>query len=150
MIEKELKLIRIVHIGLMTGVFVFIVLSVYLNQIGGSIAFNEDDLETKLFLIVSNVMAVVSISGGVYIFKKRIKDIGSLDLLDKITKYREATLLRTAAIEGSTFFFIVCFMLSGSNIFLVESIVGFTLIAILFPTNYRIAKEINHDIRAFY
>jgi hypothetical protein len=147
MIKKELKSIKIVHVGLMTGVFVFIVFSVYLNQLAGSFAFEEDSVETKLFMVISNVMAVFSISSGIFIFKKRIKDIGTLDLFEKLTKYREAMIIRTATIEGATFFFIVCFMLSGSNIFLLESIVGFLLITFLFPTNFRIAKEIEHDIR---
>ena len=101
-------------------------------------------------MIVSNFMAVVSISSGAIIFKRRIKDIEALDLYEKLTKYRAALTIKVGTIQGSTFFFIVSFMLTGSNVFLLESIVGFLLITFLFPKKIRIAKEINHDIRELY
>ena len=146
-LKNEIKALKRVHIGLISGVLLFIILSIYLNYIGGSFAFESDSNETKLFMIVSIVLAIGSISGGLIVFKKRIKNIASFNLIDKITKYREAAIIRVATIEGATFFFIVCFMLSGNYIFLVEAIGGFLFMLALFPTNYRIAKETKHDVR---
>ena len=149
-IKQEVTGIRIVHSAMIIGIFVFLMLSFFLNQKIGSFAFKEDSLETKLFLIISNIMAISSITIGLFLFRNRLKKIENFELIEKLKKYREATILRSSTIEGPAFFFIVCFMLCGSFIFFIEAILCLGLISYFFPTSSRIANEIRHEISVFY
>lgn len=75
--------------------------------------------------------------GGLMVFKRRVKDIETLDLIEKLQKYREAMIVRTAAIEGPDLFFNEGFILFGSEVFLIEAFAGLILLAFFFPTNFR-------------
>lgn len=148
-LKQELRSMKIVHSALMIGVMVFLVVSVYLNQMAGSLAFDmeKDKFIFNIFLFVSNLFAIVSISVGLFVFKTRLKNIESFDLYEKLSKYREAMIVRSATIEGTAFFFIVCFLLFGANVFLIEASVGLIVLVLFYPSNYRIAQELKHDVR---
>ncbi len=149
-LKQDLKSIKIIHTAFMLGVFFFLIISVYINTVVGNFAFDPNSFESKLLFIASNVLGIISITAGAVVFKQRMKDIEAFDLLGKIQKYREASIIRSATIESTTFFFIVCFLLSGSYIFIAEAIAGFAILGFFYPTNDRISKEINHDIKDLY
>jgi hypothetical protein len=69
------------------------------------------------FLIIFNVIFIGTVSGGWIVFSKKIRDIEKLKLSEKLKKYREASLVRAATIEGAAFLFIVGFMITGVFIF---------------------------------
>ena len=148
-LTQQLKSLKIVHIALMIGVLLFLFIAIYLNQTEGG--FVQDVTLMNILLIASNAMSIISITGGLFVFNKRIEDVKLGEtLFVKLTKYREVMIIRSATLEGSSFFFVVCFFLFGSTVFLIEAFVGLAVLSFFFPTNYRIAKEINHDIREFY
>ena len=123
--------------------------TIYLNQTTGGLLIdgeNNDDF-INLFLLATNILAAGGILGGIIVFSKKINKITPSQLTEKLTKYREAMIIRDATIEGAAFFFIVGFMITGSSIFLIEAIVVLVLLIFFFPTNIRIANEMNHDIR---
>lgn len=150
-LKQELKSLKIVHAALVMGVLLFLIISIYLTQMNGGLAFDveKDRFIFNLFIFISNMMAVVSISTGLFVFKNRIKEIAKLELAEKLRVYREAMIIRSATIEGASFFFVVCFFLFGSSIFLIEGAVGLAVLASFYPTNNRIAQEINHNVREF-
>lgn len=149
-LRQDLKSIKIIHTAFMLGVFFFLIISVYINSVVGNFAFDPTSFESKLLFVASNVLGIISITAGSYVFKQRMKDIESFDLLGKIQRYREASIIRSATIESTTFFFIVCFLLSGSYIFIAEAIIGFAILGFFYPTKDRISNEINHDIKDLY
>lgn len=144
---QELKSIKIVHTALSIGVLSFLLIATFITQTVGELAFKPDGFEAKLLLIISNVFAIIAIILGSKIFKKRLKDIDSLDLEQKLHKYREAMIVRSATIESAAFFFIVSLFLTGSYVFLAEGVIALSILVYFFPVNYRIANETNHDIR---
>ncbi|HRW63702.1 MAG TPA: hypothetical protein P5132_09450, partial [Bacteroidales bacterium] len=137
--ENNLKNLRIIHIALMLGVMFFLLVSVFINQQTGALAFEKDSPEADIFLVVSNIIALAAITGGAFVFRNRLKGIDSLNLQDKLLKYREAHIIRAATIESPTFFFLVCFILFGSSIFIIEAICCFAILGFLFPSTSRIA-----------
>jgi hypothetical protein len=148
-LTQQLKSLKTVHIALMSGVLLFLFIAIYINQAEGG--FVRDVSLMNIFLIASNAMSIISITGGLFVFNKRIKDVKLGEtLFVKLTKYRDVMIIRSATLEASSFFFVVCFFLFGSTVFLIEAIAGLALLLFFFPTNYRIAKEIDHDIREFY
>lgn len=146
-VKQELKSIKIIHAALMIGVLSFLLIATFITQTVGEIAFKPESFEAKILLIVSNSFAVIAIVAGTTIFKKRLKDVSSLDLTGKLTKYREAMIIRSATIESAAFFFIVCFFLTGSYVFLAEGVFVLSMLIYYFPGNYRIANETNHNIK---
>jgi len=148
--ENNLKNLRIIHIALMMGVLLFLLASVFINQQTGALAFEEGRPEADIFLLVSNIIALAAITGGTFVFRSRLKGIDSLSLHDKLLKYREAHIIRAATIESPAFFFLVCFILFGTSVFIIEAICCFAILGFLFPSTSRIAKETKHDVSVFY
>ncbi len=145
-LNKKIKGIKIIHIGILTGLLFFILISIFINQKEGGFIDNDKTL-LNIFLIVANLFSLVSVIVGLIFFQKKIKNTESLNLNEKLDKYREAMIIRIATINGASFFLIIGFMLFGAYILLFEAFAGLALLLIFFPTNYRIAKEIKHDLR---
>ncbi len=145
-ITEALKSLRTVYIALMMGIISFSVISIFLNQTAGPFS-EEDDFFKNVLLLVSSTMAVISIYAGTLIFKKRMEGIEKLTLMEKLDLYRSAMIVRAATMEGSGFFFIICFVLAGSPISFVEIMAILAIMIYFFPSNNRLATEIKHDQR---
>ena len=148
-IKQETRSLKIVHIALIIGTAFFLVISFVLNQTTGGFIDNGNETNEfkSLLLIVANVMTVFSIPGGLIIFRQKMKNIDRLLLPQKLPLYRQATIIRAATMEGPAFMFIVGFMLTGSKIFMYEGLGILMFMIFHFPTNSRIARETNIDIR---
>ena len=145
--SPDLKSIKIVYGALLSGVIFFLVISVVLiYQIDGPFVAKDQFMEQALIL-VSSLFAVVSVSSGIYIFRKRMSAVETLSLKEKIATYQSAMIIRAATMEGSVFFFIICFLLQGSMITFVEVLSIIALMIYFFPTTIKVSDEIKHDLR---
>ena len=145
-VKQELKTVKLVHFALIAGVLLFLIFAIFINQFQGPFI-GEDEELMLILLIAANVLTISSIVGGQFVFKKRINDIETYDLPVKLKKYRDVMIVRSATLEAPAFFFIVCYLLFGTSIFLFEALACFILLTVFFPSNFRIAKEIKHDLR---
>lgn len=143
--STDIKAIRIVYIGLMLGVVFFLLIAIASTLKTGSIGINDPVFE-QILLIVSTLMAFVSIPAGIIIFKKRTENIQDQNLKSKIETFRSAMILRAATMEGAGFFFVVCVVLTGSKISMIEAVVVLAVMLLYFPTNARLAHEMKHDL----
>lgn len=148
-LQQELKSMKIIHIALVTGVAFLILISIFLNQSMGDIMIESKENEgfKNIFLLVANILSFGSILAGIMISNKKIQDIEGFQLSEELKKYREVIIIRAATIEGAAFLFIIGFILTGSNIFLLEGIAVLILMLFFFPTKNRIVNKIKHDIR---
>jgi hypothetical protein len=55
-------------------------------------------------------------------------------------------ILRAATMEGAGFFFVVCVVLTGSKISMIEAVVVLAIMLLHFPTNTRLANELKQDL----
>lgn len=143
--SADIKAIRIVYIALMLGVAIFLLIAFALTLKTGSLGINDPFFE-QVLLIISTLMALVSIPAGIIIFKKRTENIQNLNLAEKLNTFRSAMILRAATMEGAGFFFVVCVVLTGSKISMIEAVVVLAVMLLYFPTNTRLAREMKHDL----
>lgn len=143
--SSDIKAIRIVYIALMLGVAFFLLIAIALTLKTGSLGINDPFFE-QVLLIVSTIMALVSISSGILVLKKRVENIQNFNLTEKLNTFRSAMIIRAATMEGSGFFFVVCVVLTGSKISMIEAVVVLAAMLLYFPTNARLAREMKHDL----
>lgn len=143
---SDIKSLRIVYMALMIGVAFFLLIAFILTPKTDSLG-ETDPFFEQVLLIVSTLMAVVSITSGIFILKKRTENIQNMNFEEKLFTFRSAMILRAATMEGSGFFFVVCVMLTGSKISMIEALVVLAVMFLYFPTNSRLADEMKHDIR---
>lgn len=143
---SDIKSLRIVYIALMLGVTLFLLVAITLtlksDPIGG-----PDPIFDQVLWIVSTLMAFVSIPSGIFIFKKRTENIQNMNFEEKLITFRSAMIVRAATMEGVGFFFVVCVILTGSKISMVETLVVLAVMFLYFPTNARLADEMKHDLQ---
>ena len=102
-----------------------------------------------IFLIAANIIGIPAVIGGLYFFKKITANIRDSEIEDKLSKFRTGMIIRAAATEGAGFIFIVGYLISNSSIFLIEVIITLAVMVYFFPTNERLSKEMDIDLRNF-
>lgn len=144
----DIKSIRTIYIALILGVAFFLTITISLIYISGPLE-EYDAFFQQILLIVSTIMAIISVTSGIIIFKKRTENIQDMSFQEKLNTFRSAMILRAATMEGSGFFFVVCVVLTGSMISMIEALVVLTIMLLYFPTNMRISEEMKLDLREF-
>lgn len=143
---SDIKSLKIVYMALMSGVAFFLLIAFILTLKSGPLGGNDPDLE-QIVLIVSTLMAIISIPSGIIIFKKRTENIQSMNFEKKLSTFRSAMIVRAATMEGAGFFFVVCVVLTGSKISMIEALIVLGIMFLYFPTKTRLAEEMKHDLR---
>ncbi len=143
---SDLKAIRIVYIALMLGVATFLLIAFVLILKTGPLG-GTDPFFDQVLLIVSTLMGIVSIPSGIIIFKKRTENIQEMNFAEKISTFRSAMIVRASTMEGAGFFFVICVVLTGSKISMIEAIIVLAVMFLYFPTNCRLADEMKHDLQ---
>lgn len=144
--SSDIRAIRIVYIALLLGITFFLLIAFVLNLKAGPLGGNDPFFE-QVLLIVSTLMAIVSIPSGMIIFKNQTENIHDMNLAEKISVFRSAMIVRASMMEGAGFFFVICIILTGSKISMIEAIIVLAIMILYFPTNTRLADEMKHDIR---
>lgn len=144
--SSDIRAIRIVYIALMLGVAFFLLIAFILTLKTGPLGGNDPFFE-QVLLIVSTLMAILSIPSGMIIFKNQTANIHDINLAEKFSAFRSAMIIRAATMEGAGFFFVVCVVLTGSKISMIETLVVLAVMFLYFPTNTRLADEMKHDLQ---
>jgi len=144
--SQDLKSLKIVYSALMSGVVFFLIIAFFLNMQISPFAGGDPFFEQTL-LGISTLMAFISIPSGLFIFKKRTEGIDKLAFDEKLSIYRSAMIIRASTMEASGFFFVICYVLTGSQISLIETLLVLALMFFFFPTNNRLSEEMKHDLR---
>lgn len=148
-LKQDVKSIKIVYTALIIGIVTFIAVTVYINMIEGTGLLGEitDNPFSTTFLIVINILSVISIYLGIFIFNKKTKNMKSLDYSNKIIIYRSSMIIRAATIEGSAFLFIIGYLLFASIVLLAEAFVILFILIYFFPGNNRLSDEMKIELR---
>ena len=144
--SSDIRAIRIVYIALMLGIAFFLIIAFILTLKIGPLGGNDPFFE-QVLLIVSTLMAIVSIPSGMIIFKNQTNKIHDMNLTEKISVFRSAMIVRASTMEGAGFFFVICVVLTGSKISMIEALVVLAVMFLYFPTNTRLADEMKHDLQ---
>jgi hypothetical protein len=145
--KKSIKSTQIIYSSLIVSTAIFLIITIALKYMGRQGSIEGDLMTYQVFQLVSFIVGISSIGGGIFIFNKKIKAIQSTDISEKLAQYRTAMIIRAAAIEGASFFFIVGFFLFQVDFFIIATLIGLGILAFFFPTNSRIAKELGIEER---
>ncbi|MGB5556108.1 MAG: hypothetical protein WBM83_15740 [Flavobacteriaceae bacterium] len=119
-----LRTLSIVHLFFVVGLVVFAIiaywqLETFVTQIDGN--------DTLLYIVP--VVALIGYFGSQFVFKQALKAIPKTDAIDtKLAKYKTATILKFALIEGAAILALIAFHGSGIVLYFV---IGICLIAYL-------------------
>ena len=143
--KKDIKSFQIIYSALIAGVAVFMLITVYLNELGPGFATEDDEGFTNLLLIVGFVFSIPSVYAGIFIFNKRTENIESKEIGEKIAIFRSAMIVRAATVEGAAFFFTVVYLITGSLYGLVGGLAGLIILLWFFPSLGRLSNELKHN-----
>ncbi len=129
------KSVQIIHLALITGVIILGIFAYSFHYIGIEM---EGGKELNFALIyVVPVFAIAGIIASNLVFKQKLKEcIAQPNLKDKLNCYRSALIIKFALIEGSSFFALVAFLLTGDLLYL-----GFAAILVVVFITYTPSKE---------
>ena len=128
--KEYFKILKIMHLALLIGLSAF-TLIVYLLSINGGIIADNSDLD-NLFQYIAPTLIVSGIIASYLIQKNKVNKIKlKTNVIEKLTDYRSAFIIKFALLEAPAFFAIVIFILTANLIYLVyimPIIILFTLL----------------------
>ena len=144
-LNESIRAIKIVYAGLVIGVILFLLISIYIVNFMGALPSFDNNFSNTL-LIISNIFGLIAISFGFFIFNRIMAQIENNNVDQKIAKFRSAMITRAACQEGSAFLFMVCYLLTRNSYMIIESGIILLIMISLFPTNQRISNAIHEEL----
>lgn len=140
-VKTSITAMQVIYSSLMVGVFLFLIVSVVLNQISGPLMPEKKELQ-QILLIASALLAVSSIAAGIAIARKQLLNLQVIiSNTERLDRYRSVLIIRAALMEGPAFFFIVCNLLFANLAFSIGAILCLAVMAFYYPTKSRIGNE---------
>lgn len=140
--KQYFMVLTILHGALLFGQLAFGIAAYYLVDSG---QFGQDGAEIlPVFQLMAPMMAVAGIFAGIFLSRKRIEAArGLTGLKAKLDEYRTAMIIKLALMEAPSMFAIVCFLLTGSQLFI--GISG--LILLVFILQRPVASKLMDDLQ---
>lgn len=143
--QEYFKLMQIIYFALITGQIIFAIISFYLSNTE-NFDFSTKELD-KIFIYIVLIFVVGGFSGSTLFFRYKLSRIkNKTSLIEKMTEYRSALIIRYALLETPSFFSLIAYLLTGNILFL-----GLSAIIILFfltikPTKNRTIFELKLNV----
>ena len=141
---KFLKAMATIHYALLAGVFMFLLVVIFLVQLngGGLMAGVTDDLTLILYGIV--YFAALATAGfGIIIFERNMRNAKLFTTLKpKVATFKSAYLIRLALIEGPAFVSILAYMFTGNYYFLPATALCLMMLVQSRPTQSFVAEKL--------
>jgi hypothetical protein len=114
---NTLKILKIMHKALLIGQVLFTAVCAYL--VYAKIWLPVATELNKVLQVAALAAAAGGIYGGMFLFKKKLAEIGSMqEAKEKFAAYRSACLLQWALMEGPSLFCTISFFITGNYAFL--------------------------------
>jgi DMSO reductase anchor subunit len=129
------------YISMLTGLIAFTGISYFLLAEPEPAFFRENNV-----LLVALIVATVCMAVSVFIWKKDIQTIQSMNTVEqKFIKYRSAMIKRLALMEGAALFALICYYLTSNVRLLVIAIVIIAAFILLWPGLSRVSRDIGES-----
>jgi len=139
------KLLKIIHLALLLGMFLMITIPLYIVLKGMAVAADESLGRTLQMVCV--LLSVACVVIGFNIFKRRIlaarNDTASAD--QRMEQYRSACITWWAMIEGPGFMSAISFMLTGNFAFFALAVVHLIILFVFTPRKANIIVFLKLD-----
>jgi hypothetical protein len=141
-LQQEVKATMILFVAMISGIVMFLIISIFVNTLKGAFLQNKDYENILLFIAGALLAAALLIGNRMY--RSKIEKIRATagSLSERIVSYRGALILFMAFVEAAALFSVTCFLLTGNLIFL-----GFVAIVVAtafnkIPTKNNIAEAV--------
>lgn len=126
--------------GLMMGQLLFAGVTFFVLK--PAVVANQD----QLFLYLTIGMIGAGIAAGFFFWNKLKTDLQTTENLDdKLSKYRTATIIRMALLEGPNLFGIVAYLQTGNQIILGIAAAGMVIFAAYVPLKNKVMKDLGYS-----
>jgi hypothetical protein len=142
--NKELRAVKILFYGIITGALLFLALSAAIVGLTGK-GFLDDDSMDQFLLIVASLIAFFAVVFSFRNYKKNIDKAAQQSLKEKFNNYRTALILFLAPCEGATLFSVICFLLTANYRFLVIFSLVIAAMLIKRPTKQGVINDLQLD-----
>ena len=138
--KEYFSILTIIHSALLIGQIVFLIIFYYLVSTGQS---ETDESLNEIFQIMVPLFILGGLVASYFLTQNKLKIImGKSDLRDKLSEYRTTLIIKYAILEGPSLFGLICYFLTGNNIFLALSGIMILYFAIIRPTRNKTGNDL--------
>ncbi|MDM8158344.1 hypothetical protein QUH73_00815 [Labilibaculum sp. K2S] len=132
----------IIHVALLIGQVFFASFAVFINQTQGPLT-GDDDVIRMTFMILVPIFFLVTFSIGKLVSNKKLKLAKEeTELKTKMESYRVVNIIKYALLEGTVFFAIITYLLTGELLLLGFAVMIMLLFATYYPTKEKLVREL--------
>lgn len=135
-----LRTISIIHLALNLGLILFGAVTFVINSGRNIFNYNTNDP----FVIISPLLAIAGIAGGIFLFNRQVASAQDKDTLKgKLAIYQGALIQKYALVEGAAMFANVSYELSRNLYFLIITGLLILYFISIKPTKDRLETDLN-------
>jgi len=139
--NTKLKTLQIIHLALCSGVFLFALVTIFLNR--EIMFFDANPKTTSPFNPIFPIMGLITISASIFFFRNLIAKIDKTAAADtKINMYQSAFIISSALLEGGALFNIVGFFITHNSFFLIFGMANFIFLVLKRPTKDKLISAL--------
>ncbi|RDC56745.1 hypothetical protein DU508_05960 [Pedobacter chinensis] len=139
--NTKLKTLQTIHLALCAGVFLFALVTIFLNR--EIMFFDPNPQTTAPFNPIFPIMGLTTISASIFFFKNLISKIDKTEPVDsKINLYQSAFIISSALLEGGALFNIVGFFITHNSFFLIFAAANFIFLILNRPTKDKLISTL--------
>jgi hypothetical protein len=132
--KSDVKSINTIHTAFLAGQIIFASVA-YLITHNKSASIDEDT--SRIFQTVAALFTISGVASAFFIFNKKvnaIKDDSPLNIGEKFTQYRAATIIKFALLEAPCLFSIIGYILTTNAVFMILAMILIVVFAAQKPT----------------
>jgi hypothetical protein len=137
-INEMIKKMNLIFFALMSGIFMFLLISLYLVEV--TKAPTSSEVGSTLLMVVPFIAISCSLA-AYFLSNSMLKKARTASNETKIAQYQSAYLVRYSLLEGPSIFSIVGYYLSGNRLFLVILAIVWAVMAINKPSISKYRKD---------
>jgi MFS family permease len=132
----------IIFAALLIGQVFFASFAVFINQMQGPLT-GGDDVIRMVFMIMLPLFFLVTFSVGKILTKQRLKLAKEeKQIKAKLEAYRSVSIIKYALLEGTAFFAIITYLLTGEYLLLGFAVMMMFLFATYYPSKEKLVSEL--------
>jgi len=140
--KRILTALNLIYLSLVSVMASFGLIVLYLNY-SGSLTAQADPSLALLLRYVLFALLPMGIGAGYFIFKQTLAIHSTMSLKEKLFKYQNALLVRSACFELPGLMGSVAALITSDNSFLLFTAIVIVLFMLVRPTIYTIASDLN-------
>ncbi|MGM9476451.1 hypothetical protein ACS5PU_08470 [Pedobacter sp. GSP4] len=139
--NTKLKTLQTIHLALCAGVFLFALVTIFLNR--EIMFFDANPKTTSPFNPIFPIMGLITISSAIFLFRNTLSKIDKTATADvKINLYQSAFIISSALLEAGALFNLVGFFITHNSFFLIFALGNFVFMVLNRPTKDKLISAL--------